>query len=334
MATIAQRPDAQTAEPADDRARFHIPVNHFKPLQARAASGSFEAERLQVVQGPWPVRSRALALDRSAELGLDSPATTPTMLAHYLQLRAADPLSQSEPALSRLYYVHSGSGRSLAGDEVVPWAAGDVLVLPAASGVRHEASADSLVFTVSDEPLWRYLGVRALSQRRPGAVRYTAAAIAGEMARLDQLAGREEAVGRAVIFTRDTLEPAHLTTPFFIANINTLEAGRDQRAHCHNGAALTLSLQGESCSSFVAGQRIDWAPLGVMVTPAGAAHSHHNRGSRTMISLVVQDSGFYQHAGVSGFRFAPDEDPRAAAAIDRTNVGIAAAVVAAPRHIA
>ena len=319
---------------AAERARYHIPVNHFQEHAAPEAAHTFEAERVAVLAAPWPERSRAVALDRAATLGLAFAATTPTMLARYLQLSAGDPLEQEGPALACICQVLRGRGRTLAGSEEIAWEEGDLMVLPAAAGIRHVAQHDALLFSVTDEPLWRWLGVRALLEDKPAAVHYPAAVLAGEMARLDELAGREEAVGRAVIFTRTSLQAQHLTTPFFIANINTLEAGRDQRAHCHNGAAITLSLQGEGCASFVDGRRIDWAPYGVMVTPAGKPHSHHNRGPRTMHSLVIQDSGFYQHAGVAGFRFAPAEDERAARAIDEGNVGIAPSAVAPPGHSA
>lgn len=319
---------------ATERARYHIPVNHFQDHTPPDVAQTFEAERRLVLSPDGVRRSRAVALDRAAALGLPFPATTHTMLARYLQLSPGDPLEQEGPALASICQVLRGRGRSFAGNEDITWQEGDVLVLPAAAGIRHVAQQNALLFCVSDEPLWRWLGVRALLEDKPSAVHYTAAAQASEMERLDQLAERQEAVGRAVIFTRDSLQAQHLTTPFFIANINTLEAGRDQRTHCHNGAAITLSLQGESCSSFVGGQRLDWAPWGVMVTPAGQPHSHHNRGPTTMLSLVVQDSGFYQHARVPGFRFDPAQDEIALRAIDGGNVGIGGDAVARPGHSA
>lgn len=317
---------------AVQRARYHIPVNHFQDGAPADLAQTFETERHLVLHAPWPKRSRAVSLNRAAALGLPFAATTPTMLARYLQLSAGDPLEQEGPALACICQVLHGRGRSLAGNEELTWQTGDVMVLPAAAGIRHAAQEDALLFCVTDEPLWRWLGVRALLEEQPRAVLYTASAQADEMARLDELAGRQEAVGRAVIFTRDKLQDQHLTTPFFIANINTLEARQDQRTHRHNGAAITLSLQGEGCSSVVAGRRIDWSPFGVMVTPAGQAHSHHNRGPHTMCSLVIQDSGFYQHARVPGFRFDPGEDEPAVQAIDGRNVGIGRDGVAPSGH--
>lgn len=316
------------ATAAQARAGYHIPVNHFADHREPPGGHLFEAQRREMLQPGGSTRT--VPLDRSAALGLPFPASTPTMLASYLCLRAGEALAMREPAVACLAYVLSGSGRSRAGDEAIEWRAGDFMVLPAAAGVVHEGSTDARLFTVTDEPLWRRLGVSALRAEPIGAVHYPARAIEREMQRLDQVAARGEAVGRAVIFTREGLHEAHLTTPFFIANINTLEPGADQRTHRHNGAALTLSLQGEGCHSWVGEERLDWAPQGVMSTPAGCPHSHHNRGARMMVSLVVQDSGFYQHAGVPGFAFDPEADLRhlQPADIARTNVGIEPAALA------
>ncbi len=301
---------------AQARAGYHIPVNHFSDHQPPAGGHVFEAERQAVIDRPPHGPSRVLPLDRGPAMGLAFAATTPTMLAC-------------------IAYVIRGAGTSSAGTEAIQWGPGDVFVLPADKGLRHLASQDALLFTVTDEPLWRYLGVQAVQAGAVGAVHYPADAIAREMDRLDRLAGQAEAVGRAVIFTRDGLDEGHLTTPFFIANINTLEAGDDQRTHRHNGAALTLSIDGEGCHSFVGEQRLDWTPFGVMVTPAGFGHSHHTRGPGLMTSLVVQDSGFYQYAGVPGFAFDPEADARhmpqrPTSTIAAANVGIGVAAVAAP----
>jgi gentisate 1,2-dioxygenase len=75
-------------------------------------------------------------------------------------------------------------------------------------------------------------------------------------------------------------------------------------AHVHNAMALTLCLAGEGCHSLVDGERKDWSRYAVMVTPPGAAHSHHNEGSTRMESWVVQDGGLHYHARTTGFAYA------------------------------
>jgi gentisate 1,2-dioxygenase len=83
--------------------------------------------------------------------------------------------------------------------------------------------------------------------------------------------------------------------------INTLQAGGDQRPHRHNGAAITLAVIGEGVHSMIEDERVDWAEGAAQVTPAAELHSHHNRGNKRMLSLVVQDEGLHFYARTPGF---------------------------------
>ena len=97
------------------------------------------------------------------------------------------------------------------------------------------------------------------------------------------------------------LAPARNVLPMMVAAINTLEAGGDQRPHRHNGVAITLALEGEGVYSLIEGQRIDWVTGAAQVTPAAELHSHHNRGSARMRSLVIQDEGLHYYTRTPGF---------------------------------
>jgi gentisate 1,2-dioxygenase len=292
------------------RAGYHIPVNHFLGKR-RPRARSFEQQRLDALAGA-AAGSREILLDQREDLGLPFAATTPTMLASYVVLRAGDELRTEPHATALICMVLRGSGgASEANGEIHHWEEGDVLVLPAGGEVLHRAgAAGALLFTVSDAPLGNYLRTRADAAAPIEAAHYPGDTLRRMLRGMDEDGVDPEAVGRAIIFTRADRPGEHLTTPFFISNLNTLEAGADQRTHRHNGAAITLSLQGEGCHSMVGDDRVDWTPLGAMVTPAGMPHSHHNRGPSTMLSLVVQDSGFYEHAGVPGFAFDPQADAR------------------------
>ena len=86
--------------------------------------------------------------------------------------------------------------------------------------------------------------------------------------------------------------------------LNSLPPGDSQRPHVHNSMALTLCTQGEGCYSLIDGERKDWSHHAVMVTPPGAAHSHHNDGNSPMQCLIVQDGGLYYHGRTLGFAYA------------------------------
>ncbi len=302
---------SQAATPAE-RAGYYIPVNHFTEASLAPRPHIFEAERREVLRAD-PGPTRLVPLDLSRQLGLPFAATTPTMLASYAVIAADEMLPTPLDALSNLFYVITGSGCSSAGGESVRWGPGDVMLLPVGATATHRATdGPAVLLVVTDAPAWRYLGAQSLvgDESLRQVVHYPAREIARQMASLDALAENQEAVGRAVIFTRADHPDRHATTPFLVSNINTLEPGADQKTHRHNGAALTLCIQGEGCHSYVGDERVDWQPYGVMVTPAAMPHSHHNRGGKLMLSLVVQDTGFYQYAGTSGFAFDPDADLR------------------------
>jgi gentisate 1,2-dioxygenase len=52
-----------------------------------------------------------------------------------------------------------GRGRSRAGDSVFEWSEHDVFVVPSWSPVSHEAATDATLFSFSDRPAQRALGL-------------------------------------------------------------------------------------------------------------------------------------------------------------------------------
>ena len=58
---------------------------------------------------------------------------------------------------------------------------------------------------------------------------------------------------------------------------------------------------GEGVHSMIEDERVDWAEGAAQVTPAAELHSHHNRGDKRMVSLVVQDEGLHFYARTPGF---------------------------------
>jgi quercetin dioxygenase-like cupin family protein len=83
--------------------------------------------------------------------------------------------------------------------------------------------------------------------------------------------------------------------------LNTLESGGDQRPHRHNGAAITLAIQADNVYSRIEDEEISWENGVALVTPGGELHSHHNRGSKRMMSFVVQDEGLHFYLRTTGF---------------------------------
>jgi gentisate 1,2-dioxygenase len=109
--------------------------------------------------------------------------------------------------------------------------------------------------------------------------------------------------GKSVNLGNAGIEAQRTTTPTFTLAMNSLLPGEAQRGHRHNAAAVTLVLEGEGCYSLIDGERVDWEPHTVMITPPAAFHSHHNGGARAALFLIVQDGGLYYHCRTMGFSY-------------------------------
>ena len=247
-----------------------------------------------------------IALDICGELRTRYPATTPTLLCRYMKLRAAEQLRTVFAASGEIYYVMSGSGESRNGNDVIGWSSGDVFCFPGGGESLHRAgSVDCLLFSVTNEPLLAFERLRA---PLPGqAVVETTYWPAAEIERQFQEVWRRpvtaETTGNSVQFSTTALEPSSNTIPTINTAINTLEAGRDQRPHRHNGVAVTLAIQGEGIYSLIDGKRVDWSTGAAQITPATLLHSHHSRGAQRMRSFVIQDEGLHHYTRTPGFSF-------------------------------
>ncbi len=113
----------------------------------------------------------------------------------------------------------------------------------------------------------------------------------------------DNTTGHSVNFTTASMLPNYVTMPSVNVAINTLAPGCDQRPHRHNGVAITLALQGEGIYSMIEDQRVDWSDGAAQITPATLLHSHHNRGTKRMRSLVIQDEGLHLYTRTPGFSF-------------------------------
>jgi gentisate 1,2-dioxygenase len=286
------------------RARYHTSENPFTFEWPPVPIRQFLAERDRAFDPATP--SGEIALDASRELGTRYPATTPTLLARYLKIRAGERLRTNHAAGGEIYYVMAGAGESRNGNDSIAWGAGDVYSFPGGNETVHRAGReDCLLFVATDEPLLAFEGLRPPA---PGdgvaeTVHWPAREIERRFEAVWQRPSSEKATGRSVMFSTLALAPSYMTIPTINAAINTLEAGCDQRPHRHNGVAVTLAIQGEGIHSMIDGQRVDWSNGAAQITPATSLHSHHNRGTKRMRSLVIQDEGLHHYTRTPGFSF-------------------------------
>jgi gentisate 1,2-dioxygenase len=292
---------AQPDTPAG-RARFCTSENPFTFGYPEVPARQFLAERDRAFAQDTP--TSLVPLDASADLANGYPATTPTLLCRYFRLRAGEPLETDFVAAAQVFYVMRGSGRSRNRGETIEWAEGDVFCLPSGT-CAHEATADAVLFGVSDEPLLAFQGLRPApgAKQAVQATHWPAAEINRHFERVFTRPRTPQTTGCSVMFSCQDFAPGYHTTPLINTAINTLEAGGDQRPHRHNGVAVTLAIQGEGVHSMIESTRVDWSDGAAQITPASLLHSHHNRGDKRMRSFVIQDEGLHYYTRTPGFSF-------------------------------
>jgi len=284
------------------RARYCTSENPFTFGYPPVPVRQFLRERDRAFDASTPTST--IALDASDDLAIAYMATTPTLLCRYFRIRAGEELRTAFAASSEVFYVMRGGGESRNQAETIAWGGGDVLCFPSGETV-HRAQKDSLLFGVSDEPLLAFEGLRPPPADKPAvkATHWPAAEIENVFQGVYTRPRTIRTTGCSVMFSCHDFAPGYHTTPLINTAINTLEAGGDQRPHRHNGAAITLAIQGEGIHSMIEDKRVDWSDGAAQITPGSLLHSHHNRSDKRMRSFVIQDEGLHYYTRTPGFSF-------------------------------
>ncbi len=58
-----------------------------------------------------------------------------------------------------MFTVVEGRGQSVVGNETFDWGPRDIFVVPAWTAVRHAAAEDAVLFSFSDRPVQKVLGL-------------------------------------------------------------------------------------------------------------------------------------------------------------------------------
>ena len=300
MATAAQ--DLQLDNSPASRARYHDPENFFSFKWPAVPRRQFLAERDAAFRAG--VATSEILLDSSDVLETAYPATTPLLLARYLCIREGEQLNVTRRASAELFYVLRGEGHSTGGGETIAWTVGDTFCFPGGSPVITQATTPAILFSVCNEPLLRYDSLQppvAGQHERVQPVHWPKSEMDERFKAIFARTDSAETAGRALQLSSAAMDPARYPVPTMNVAINTLQPGGDQRPHRHNGAAITLSVVGDDVHSMIEDERVDWSNGAAQVTPAAELHSHHNRGDKRMLSLVVQDEGLHFYARTPGF---------------------------------
>jgi len=285
------------------RAKYYDSIDGFNIKRTPVPAHVFRAERDRACDPAAP--TGIVPLDLATTLGTPTPATTPLILARYVRIRAGESIDTRFVASGEIYYVMRGAGETRRGRDRLAWDAGDVIGWPGGGTSSHTASEDALLWVATNEPALAFEHAQAPA---PGRAPIPIVHYPGDEIRrqLDAIHARPDAdalPGKSINFGCAGVHEERTILPSFTLAMNSLAPGDVQRAHRHNAVAVTLVIAGAGCYSMIDGARIAWEPEAVMLTPPGAAHSHHNEGDERALFLIVQDGGLYYHCRTMGFSY-------------------------------
>jgi gentisate 1,2-dioxygenase len=259
--------------------------------------------------------TRMITLDLSKELRTEYPATSPSLLAHFIRITKDDSIDTKPNATSELYYIISGSGRTEVNGETVHWKKGDFLTLPAGSASCHTAAEDTTIYYIIDTPLLDYLGVKAAKAR------FNPTAFTAEQAKtkLDEAANAPDAHLKnriSILLNNEKFDQTLTITHVLWAMFGIVPAGGNQAPHSHKSVALdfvayaapgTYTLVGDKIDretqKIIDPIRIDWVTGKAFVTPPGLWHSHHNESGEPAFIIPIQDAGLQTYLRTLDIQF-------------------------------
>jgi len=207
--------------------------------------------------------TRVARFDLQAQLGTPYAATSPNLLVGFVHIMGGETVATQATATSQAFYVIQGKGSSSSeAHGVIPWALGDMVVLPTCPGpVTHEASpgVECCLYWVTDEPLLRYLGVEPVHETfKPTVIRREAMLRQVEDISLEPGATHRNRLGillgnKATDYTAaaepgvaPTEGPGRVSqgtltlTPVLWSLLNVIKAGKVQAPHRHQSIAIDL----------------------------------------------------------------------------------------------
>jgi gentisate 1,2-dioxygenase len=292
--------EAEARSPQQD-ALYHRPTKAFDNDTGAVQPHLFADEQREALNPRCS--SGLIELNLARQFGSSFAASTPSMLARYVIVRSNRSLSHRFIACGEIFHVIRGAGTSTSGSATISWRLGDVFCFPGGMCTTHNATQDSLLLCVTNEPALAYQGLDAPDYRRnPVTPVHFVANLIDE--HLSRIGPTTTSAGKGIHLVTPGCRATNTVTPTLAVAVNSLEPGGDQRPHRHNAAALTLPVSFSGVHTLMDGKRYDWIEAGVLVTPALAVHSHHNRGNQPMKAIVFQDAGLYYHLRNVGFSFA------------------------------
>jgi gentisate 1,2-dioxygenase len=259
--------------------------------------------------------TRVIPFDLSDKMISDGPATSPNLSAAFIRIEPDTEIRTRVNATSELFYVMRGSGATSRDGDTIEWKRGDFFVVPGGAELIHFAEADSALYWINDEPLLRYLGVTATSERF-SPILYKAEDCERQLAMVAADPASKDRNRVSVLLANKNFPQTMTVTHTLWAMFGLLPKDATQLPHRHNSVALDLILDCKpGCYTLISKEidqqgglikpiRQDWKPYSAFVTPPDFWHSHHNESGEDARLIPIQDAGLQTYMRTLNIEFA------------------------------
>ncbi|HIF2548651.1 TPA: hypothetical protein ACXZLZ_004219 [Salmonella enterica] len=247
--------------------------------------------------------TRVTPLDLSFNLGCDFPATTPGLLANFINIREGENISINPNSTSSVFYIQKGNGKATQGDISFNYFEGDFFALPGNNEIFLCGHNDNTIFNVNDSPLLNYLGVKSNMPQFPP-THYLAKEVLGalDMVRSDEKQDRNRV---SILLGNVHLPQTRTITQTLWTMFGIVEPHSVQKPHRHQSVAIDY-IPKASCDSYtligteldeygdiINPTRVDWTSGMVFITPPGYWHAHYNNDNEPSYVIPIQDAGLH-----------------------------------------
>ncbi|MDN7845975.1 cupin domain-containing protein [Burkholderia multivorans] len=259
--------------------------------------------------------TRVVPLDLSSELGVDYPATGPSLMANFVRIVAGEKLSVNPNATSQVFYVLEGSGTVAQDGTSFRFAQGDFFSFPGGAEISLEAVSTARLYYVTDAPLLSYLGADFAHARFTPTL-YSADRSAEKLAEVLNAPGSAQRNRVSILLGNANFPQTRTVTHSMWAMLGVVPAKTMQKPHRHQSIALDFipnckpgvyTLVGtklDENGDIVDPVRVDWTPGMAFVTPPGYWHAHFNESDEAAHVIPLQDAGLQTYLRSLDIQFA------------------------------
>ena len=250
--------------------------------------------------------------DLSTYLKTRYRATSPNLLASFLNIYKNSGFTFKSNGSSNMFYIISGKGKLENSDINYEVNDGDIVTFPYyVNGLRIKSysNEDLILYHVDDSPLMKYLGVIPDKIIIPPTI-YKKDEILSFMNKINGEDGAKNRNRNGVLLGNNITEELGTKT---LTNIlwslyNIIGPNTVQKPHKHNSVALDLctyavpnkvyTLIGKDIDengNIINPEKVYWETNCAFTTPPGYWHSHVNESNENAYVLPVQDAGLYTY---------------------------------------